>query len=96
MVLLAVGLLMGCSSAPGPDKALSSIWRDYQTLPKHRALAVAGELRHGLWVAGASGGHPSARKAEEAALAACAQRREKRRMQAPCRIYAVGGNIRPR
>jgi hypothetical protein len=61
-------------------------------MPDERALALAGdpELR---WVAGASSGHASLQEAEQEALAECRRRRAQRRMQDPCRLYAVGDEI---
>jgi hypothetical protein len=69
------------------------VWGAYQKLPSERALAVAGDLRRDHWVAGASGGHATREEAEQAALSECRVRRGLRRMQAACRLYAVGDEI---
>ena len=101
--LLLVGLLLcatataaGCSTWTGargePRPISEQLWREYRTLPAERALAVAGDPKR-KWVAGLVGGQPSAREAEEAALLSCQQRRLARRLQAPCRLYAVGDEI---
>jgi hypothetical protein len=81
------------SSPPSPHRELAPIWREYRDLPAERALAIAGELRHDHWVAGASGGHASRGKAEAQALEECRRRRAQRRMQAPCLLYAVGDEV---
>jgi hypothetical protein len=75
---------------PHPD--LAELWRSYQALPAERALAVAGDPRR-LWVAGLVGGEPTREEAEWSALAQCGQRRAARRLQVPCRLYAVGDEI---
>ena len=92
---LAIGAaaLSACASSSPVPPGLAPIWRDYSALPAERALAIAGELRHDQWVAGASGGHASRADAEEAALAECGKRRAQRRMQAPCVLYAVGDEV---
>lgn len=88
-------LLVACASdgSRPPHPNLSAVWRDYRKLPDQRALAVAGDPRRGRWVAGGSGGHASAEEAEEEALASCAVRRAKRRIQDACVLYAVGDEI---
>ncbi len=83
-----------CAAGPAaPHHALAPVWRDYSALPEQRALAIAGELRHDRWVAGASGGHALPGEAEAAALRECQRRRVQQRMQAPCRVYAVGDEV---
>jgi hypothetical protein len=69
------------------------VWRDYQTLPSHRALAIAGDPRRDRWVTGAAGGHATRAAAEREALAQCRVRRGARRMQAACVLYADGDEI---
>jgi len=90
---LCVLLLSACASSSPAHRELAPIWRDYRALPAERALAIAGELRHDQWVAGASGGHASRDDAEAAALAECSRRRAQRRMQAPCVLYAIGDEV---
>jgi hypothetical protein len=86
--------VQGCAAPiPGePHAELASLWRKYQALPAERALAVAGDPRR-LWVAGLVGGEATRGEAEFGALAQCRQRRAARRLQAPCRLYAVGDEI---
>jgi len=92
--IAAIGGLGSCATRGAPHEALTRVWRDYSELPDQRALAIAGELeRRERWVAGASGGHASLRDAEEAALRECARRRQERRMQDACRLYAVGDEV---
>ncbi len=87
-------LLLACAfegaSLP-PD--LVPMWQEFLTLPAERALAIAGDPRRGRWVAGASGGHATGAEAEAGALLQCRRRREVRRMQAACVLYAVGDEI---
>ena len=85
--------LLACVSDRAPHSQLAPIWRDYRALPDQRALAIAGELRQDRWVAGASGGHARRQDAAEGALGECRRRREQRRLQAPCRVYAVGDEV---
>lgn len=92
--LLTAAWLPACaSSSPRPHPALARVWRDYESLPPARALALAGQLRRDRWVAGASGGHASPREAEAAALRECRKRRLEQRMQAPCLLYALGDEV---
>lgn len=86
-------LLVACAARNAPHPELAAIWRDYGALPEQRALAIAGELRQNLWVAGASGGHALRSDAEWEALRECQRRRKQQRMQAPCRLYAVGNEV---
>ena len=90
---LAIVLCAACTTRPSPHRELASIWRDYRALPEQRALAIAGEFRHDRWVAGASGGHALSDEAEAGALRECQRRRVQRRMQAACRVYAVGDEV---
>ena len=90
---ICVAALAACAGSSTAHPELAPIWRDYGALPAERALAIAGELRHDQWVAGASGGHASRADAEAAALGECGRRRAQRRMQAPCRLYAVGDEV---
>jgi len=92
---LAAVLLLGACAQGGraPHGDLAPVWRSYRALPEQRALAIAGVLRQNLWVAGASGGHATSDAAESEALRECQKRRKQQRMQAPCRIYAVGDEV---
>lgn len=80
------------SSDDGPHAGIATLWRSYLEMPPERALALAGNPDR-QWVAAASGGHDSRDEAEEAVLIECRARRAVRRMQAACRLYAVGGEI---
>jgi hypothetical protein len=95
--LIATGALshaFACASkAPQPDPHLAEVWRNYRALPNERALAIAGDLRRDVWVAGSSGGHATRAGAEEAALRECRGRRQRDRAQAQCQLYAVGDEI---
>ncbi len=91
VVLLAVAACAMQGGRP-PHRGLESLWRKYQALSPHRALAVAGDPDR-AWVAGASAAQPSDDAAQAAALEECAAHRLERRMQAPCRIYAVGDRV---
>jgi hypothetical protein len=88
-------LLVGCASQPSasPHRELDALWRDYQELPAHRALAIAGEIRSERWVAGVSAGRASVDEARSQALEQCGRQRQKARMQSACSLYAVGDEI---
>jgi hypothetical protein len=88
--LAATGCATQARSEPHPS--LERLWRSYQALPAERALAVAGDPRR-QWVAGLVGGEPTIDEAEQVALERCRQNRAARRLQAPCRTYAVGDEI---
>ncbi|MDJ0851102.1 MAG: hypothetical protein QNK04_22245 [Myxococcota bacterium] len=89
-----VWVAAGCASrGSAPHAQLGPIWKEYQSLPPSRALAIAGDPRRGRWVTGASGGHASPSEAEVGAMAQCGQRRLARRMRAPCVLYAIGDEI---
>jgi hypothetical protein len=88
----ALAALACASGGVGPPPSLARLWREFRELPAERALAIAGDPEK-LWVAGVSGSHASRAQAEEAAIAECRRRRFLQRMQAPCRLYAVGDEI---
>ena len=94
-VLACLALLaLACrtSAGDGPHAGLASLWRDYLEMPAERALAVAGDP-DGHWLGAASGGHRSRDEAEQTVLIECRARRAMRRMQAGCRLYAIGSEI---
>jgi hypothetical protein len=92
--IAGTALLLACaSSGPSPHPDLAAAWRDYQTLPAQRALAIAGDPTRDNWVTGASGGHATREQAEAEAIAQCRLRRADRRMQAACVLYAVQDEI---
>ena len=87
-------LFLACASdgaQPPPD--LATVWRDFLELPSERALAIAGDPRRDRWVTAASAGHATRERAEAEALSECQIRRQMRRMQAACVLYAVGDEI---
>ena len=92
LLMWALGLLSPACTSSGVarDGEFASVWRDYSSLPQHRAIALAGDLRRSRWVIGMAGGLPSSELAIEAALRSCQKQRGRRRMQDPCKIYAVG------
>jgi hypothetical protein len=92
-VLGTAALLLSCATGPAPHSDLGAVWRDYLTLPRQRALAIAGDPQRDRWVTGASGGHATREQAEAEALAQCKKRRALRRLQAACVLYAVGDEI---
>jgi hypothetical protein len=93
-LLLALGFtLLACATSLEPHAELAEILKHYRALPEQRALAISGEIRRHHWVAGASGGHASLSEAEAEALRECRKHRVKRRMQMPCRLYAVGDEV---
>lgn len=96
VLLLLVPLLpLGCAAGEPkpPHRELAGVWRDYEALPAYRALAIAGQLHRQRWVAGISGGQTTRDRAEAAALEECRKRRLRQRMQAECRLYAVGDEV---
>ena len=75
-----------------PHPKMESMWRDYGEMPDQRALAIAGDPE-GRWVGAATGGHSTLAKAEAGALEQCEERRARRRLPGPCRVYARGAKI---
>jgi hypothetical protein len=68
------------------------LWREYVKMPDERAFAVAGDPQR-LWVGAAAGGYATREMAEDAVVAECTRRRNARRMQEPCRLYAIGDEV---
>jgi hypothetical protein len=92
--LASVLWVFACAQTPvKPDVTLTEVWADYRELPDQRALAVAGVLRQGRWVSGASGGHATSAAASESALRECEARRRRLLTPSACRLYAVGEEI---
>jgi hypothetical protein len=86
-------LTFGCAGSHAkPHVGLEGFWTSYKSLPRAKALVIAGEPS-GVWVAGAAGGEATPEEAEAAAMKMCARRRHERRLAAPCRIYARGNKI---
>jgi len=84
--------MVACAAREGPPRSLVPLWRDYAKMPEERALAIAGDPER-RWVGAASGGYATREMAEDSVLAECMRRRNARRMQEPCRLYAVGDEI---
>jgi hypothetical protein len=63
-------------------------WKNYSRLKSNKALAIAGD-RQGLYVAGYAYAQPSKEVAEELALQACEARRTDRRIETPCKTFAI-------
>ena len=94
LLVCATLLVAGCTGTPRvpPHAGMDEMWRKYSKLPPKRALAVAGDP-NSLWVGAAAGGAHSQADAADRALEECRRRRGKRRMQAPCLVYAAGDTI---
>jgi hypothetical protein len=85
---------VGCARTGGsPHPDLRRVWREYVALADERAMAIAGHPERDRWVSAATGGHRSQGGAERRALAECRTRRQERRIQAACVLYAVGDEI---
>ena len=94
-LLLATAASLGACETPGPDPhplVDTRIWQQYRQLEENRALALAGDPTR-IWVAGMAGGQTSPAVAASDALAECGRQRAKRRLVAPCRLYAKGSRI---
>jgi hypothetical protein len=64
-------------------------WRNYSRLQPNKALAIAGDTQ-GTYVIGYAHALASEPDAVAQAMLACEARRADRRIEAPCRTYAVG------
>ena len=82
---------MGISMSTAPTR-FEREWRAYGKHPPQKALAVAGNLT-GLYVSGVAFGDSSDVLAREQAFSNCEQRRADRRIEAACRIYAIGDTV---
>jgi hypothetical protein len=83
----------GCATQRAPAPELANVWSDYVRMPDQRALALAGELRRNRWVVGAAGGRETSAEAQAVALEECQVRRQRKRMQDPCKLYAIGNEV---
>ena len=88
--------LVGCYLSPRPvgvklrkRTQFESEWRAYLNLSPFKSLAVAGDL-NGVYVSGFAHDSATQELADEEALRHCQQRRRDRRIDEPCRTYAVG------
>jgi hypothetical protein len=92
-----LALVLGaCTSSGGrrfENSQLATLWNDYQSMQSQRALAIAGDPSRTRWVAGVAAGRETMSEAKQTALQECAVRRQRQRMQDPCRIYAEGDEI---
>ena len=75
------------------NSQLATLWNDYQSMQDQRAIAIAGDPSRTRWVAGVAAGRETMSEAMQTALQECAVRRQRQRMQDPCRIYAEGDEI---
>lgn len=82
---------IGISMSAAPTR-FEREWRAYRKHPPQKALAVAGNLM-GLYVSGVAFGDSSDILAREQALSNCEQRRADRRLEAACRMYAIGDTV---
>ncbi len=94
LILFSAFAVAACASQVEStgDARFSRLWMRYTGLPSERALVIAGDPDR-RWVGSAVGGHASRAAAESAAFAECDERRIARRLQARCRLYAVGDEI---
>ena len=91
--VVAFLLAPACASRQRPPHAgMASIWRGYSEMRPYRAIAIAGDP-DGVWVGAAAGSADSRAEAEQAVLSECRRKRMQRRMQASCRLYAVGDDV---
>ena len=73
-----------------PDSSrFESEWKNYGRLKPNKCMAVAGDMS-GMYVTGYSFGAATELAAVEAAIEACEARRADKRIEAPCRTYAIG------
>jgi hypothetical protein len=92
-LLAALPLLGACAGRQkAPHAGIASLWREYQSVPEQRAMALAGDPNK-VWIGAVAGGAVEREEAEERALAECRRRRQARRMQAPCLVYASGDEV---
>ena len=67
-------------------------WKNYSRLEPNKALAIAGDTQ-GTYVIGYAFAQSSEPAAVQAAMDACEARRADRRIEAPCRTYAIGERV---
>ena len=94
LVLALASIPLGCGT-PGAANPLerTEFWHQYREFPDARAIAIAGNPA-AVWVGGAAAGLATTGEAEREALAECERRRARRRLQAPCVVYAVGSEVK--
>lgn len=88
--------VLSCYRSPRPigvklrkRTQFESEWKAYLKLSPFKSLAVAGDL-NGVYVSGFAHDAATQELADEEALQHCEQRRRDRRIDDPCRTYAVG------
>ena len=98
-LLVATAPLAGCRRSARPIgiplKATSQFENEmnrYRGFDPHKAIAVAGDVG-GRYAMGYAQGLPSREAAIAEALAYCEQRRKDRRIEAECRLHAVGDEV---
>jgi hypothetical protein len=87
LLLAAVGCASGGQRAESVEFGL--VLAEYAELPRHRALATAGDLRTARWVSGIAASGKSREAVASGALAECEKKRFQLRMRATCKLYAV-------
>lgn len=93
VALLVLQAACATEGAKSPQSELERVWRDFLELPTERAMAIAGDPRSNRWVTASSAGHRNLDVAIEAALSECRKRRQLRRLQEHCVVYAAGDEI---
>ena len=76
-----------------PQRVLEPAWHDYQALPEHKAMFIAGSPKKNRWVLGMAGGLRSLDAATAAASDECQERRIRQRIQPQCVPYAIGDDV---
>jgi hypothetical protein len=99
MLLVAAVPLGGCHGSARPigiplkkTSQFESEMNHYRALEPHKAIAVAGDVG-GRYAMGYAHGLPSREAAIAEALAHCEQRRKDRRIEAECRLHAIGDEV---
>ncbi|MBW2243162.1 MAG: hypothetical protein JRH01_14345 [Deltaproteobacteria bacterium] len=98
-LLIAATPLVACRRSARPigvplkqTSQFDSEMRRYRGFEPHKAIAVAGDVG-GRYAMGYAQGLPSREAAIAEALAYCEQRRKDRRIEAECRLHAVGDEV---
>ena len=99
LLLVVLPALAGCRASAKPigvplkeRTQFESEWNRYVHFEPQKALAVAGDPA-GKYAMGYAFGKATRDEAVREALDACALRRSDRRIEAVCRLYAVGNEI---
>ena len=70
----------------------TSEWSSYRQMLSHKAMAIAGDVES-QYILGYSHAYPTEASAIDEALEACEERRMDRRMEAPCKLYAIENEL---